>query len=156
MPCIHSTPGTPHAKRATPHPGPRCVTCWRGETRRRRQDSHGRYIEQTYGITSDEYTVMHRSQGGVCAICGPWTGRRGVSRALAVDHDHRTGEVRGLLCPDCNRALGMWRDNPDVFRRAAEYLTEPPARRVLKGRDWSAFRGAINSSKGNRWTKRGR
>ena len=85
--------------------------------------------------------ALRQDQHGLCAICGPWTGRRGVTRSLSVDHDHRTGEVRGLLCRTCNDIIGLWRDNPNVFKRALEYLVNPPARRVLAPRDWSPYRG---------------
>ena len=56
----------------------------------------------------------------VCAICG--NVRSSDGRALAVDHDHVTGEVRGLLCNFCNRGIGMFRDNPRLLGRAALYL----------------------------------
>lgn len=64
-------------------------------------------------------------QGGRCAICRrePEQGRR-----LAVDHDHATGEVRGLLCKACNTALGMFRDDVASLARAIGYLADPPAR----------------------------
>jgi len=57
-------------------------------------------------------------QNGVCAICS------GVSKnkSLAVDHNHVTGIVRGLLCDRCNRGLGNFQDSPKYFRRALEYL----------------------------------
>lgn len=87
-------------------------------------------MKKTYGITAEEYDALYRWQGGRCAICRRATG---AARRLAVDHNHETGEVRGLLCKPCNRyGLGMFaRDNPEVLDRAAEYLRNPPARRVL-------------------------
>ena len=58
-------------------------------------------------------------QGGVCAICfGPGV----ASRRLAVDHDHNTGKVRGLLCADCNRALGGFKEDPTTLGRATTYI----------------------------------
>ncbi|MCZ0973143.1 endonuclease VII domain-containing protein [Streptomyces albulus] len=82
----------------------------------------------TYGLGPGEYDQLFESQEGKCAIC------RGTRRArLDVDHDHKTGLVRGLCCARCNRQLlarGL-RDNPDVARRAAEYLENPPAVRVV-------------------------
>ncbi len=62
-------------------------------------------------------------QGGVCAICeqpprGDWKNNKN----LHVDHDHKTGQVRGLLCPDCNTSIGKMKDSPEMLRKAAEYL----------------------------------
>lgn len=56
--------------------------------------------KQVYGITVEDYDRMFDEQGGVCAICG-----NGTKRRLAVDHNHETGVVRGLLCPRCNQHL---------------------------------------------------
>jgi hypothetical protein len=72
-----------------------------------------------YRIGPDEYDAMLAQQNGVCAICGD---RCKSGRALAVDHDHVTGEVRGLLCMNCNRAIGWLNDDPDLIMRAAEYV----------------------------------
>jgi hypothetical protein len=72
---------------------------------------------------------LYEAQGGRCYICQRATGAR---RRLAVDHNHATGEVRGLLCKPCNRdVLGHLRDNTEALQRAIDYLTNPPARRVL-------------------------
>lgn len=111
----------------------RCATHRRQMVKERRAKAHDAHVQRTYGISGDEYLELKRSQGGLCAICGPWTGRNGRYVSLSVDHNHRTEEVRGLLCRVCNRILGMWRDNPDAFDRAAEYLRNPPARKVLRG-----------------------
>ena len=108
-----------------------CATHRRKRTKDRRAKAHANHVQRTYGISGDEYLLLKSSQNGTCAICGPWTGRSGRYVSLSVDHNHRTGEVRGLLCRPCNRILGVWRDNPIVFERAAEYLREPPARKML-------------------------
>jgi hypothetical protein len=65
------------------------------------------------------YEAMLTSQGGVCAICGRPPSEK---RRLAVDHDHATGAVRGLLCVPCNQALGRFQDSPDVLAAAAMYV----------------------------------
>ena len=89
--------------------------------------NHGRMISR-YGITADDYSLMLEFQNGACWICGDHP----KARKLAVDHCHTTGEVRGLLCKRCNRdLLGRARDDPAILRRAAEYLENPPARKVL-------------------------
>lgn len=105
--------------------GSRCRSCASAA-------SHARAIEKTFGITAAQYEAILRAQGGRCAIC------RQVPRSkrLAVDHDHQTGEVRGLLCSGkdrsgCNVALGILHDDVDIVQRAADYLREPPARAVL-------------------------
>lgn len=79
-----------------------------------------------YGITSENYQSMLDSQGGVCKLCGQIeTAKisRGVGiRSLAVDHDHNTGKVRGLLCHQCNVVLGQYEKYKDLFPKFQEYL----------------------------------
>lgn len=67
------------------------------------------------------------SQNGGCAICGSPETRivKGTLNSLVVDHNHETGVIRGLLCALCNTALGKFHDDPDLLRRAAEYLERP-------------------------------
>lgn len=76
-------------------------------------------LKKLFGITIADYERMLVEQNGVCAICCRKckTGKR-----LAVDHDHATGEVRGLLCTNCNQGLGKYRDDPLLLRTAASYL----------------------------------
>ncbi|QTD90794.1 endonuclease VII domain-containing protein [Burkholderia anthina] len=79
-----------------------------------------RHLKSKYGITAQAYMQLLEQQGGACAIC-----TRSVvdlGETLAVDHDHETGAVRGLLCAMCNRMLGCARDAPDVLRSGAAYL----------------------------------
>ena len=64
-----------------------------------------------YGMGIDEYEHLLQQQGGVCAICH----RAPVDRALHVDHDHTTGQVRGLLCAGCNIGMGYFNDNAFFF-----------------------------------------
>lgn len=89
-----------------------------------------RRSEIKVGVPAGFFDLTHGIQGGVCAIClgPPAEGDRGDR--LHVDHDHVTGEVRGLLCSHCNTALGKFRDDPARLRRAAEYLERPVVRRV--------------------------
>ena len=81
----------------------------------------GYVLKLRYGITIDEYEAMLAEQGGGCAGCGSVVLDRS-GRNLAVDHDHETGLVRGLLCQACNSILGRVRDNASVLRRLADYL----------------------------------
>ncbi len=86
------------------------------------------HVERTYNITYDEYEEMLFIQGGGCAICSKTPEENGT--ALAVDHDHSCcpGKgscgfcVRKLLCSDCNRAVGLFGDSPEIMRKAAEYM----------------------------------
>jgi hypothetical protein len=85
--------------------------------------SHSAAVEKTYGITGEQYARLLALQGGRCAIC------RCVprSRRLAVDHDHKTGAVRGLTCKSCNHdLLGSAHDDVEILRRAIAYLENPP------------------------------
>ncbi len=73
-----------------------------------------------YGITSEDYINMLARQGGGCAICGQIAEQEGKS--LAVDHRHEDGIIRGLLCQNCNQALGKFKDSIVLLRKAATYL----------------------------------
>jgi len=88
-------------------------------------------LKAKFGLTVEEYDCMLSAQSGVCAICrSPETMTlRGKLKTLAVDHDHVTGKVRGLLCHACNAALGHMRDNPSTLREAALYLESDPCPR---------------------------
>ncbi|WKW87275.1 endonuclease VII [Mycobacterium phage Chargerpower] len=117
------------AKRKTPHPGPRCATHHRAKKRERSSGAWGARILATYGITADEYWEIYEFQGGRCYICQRANGK---FKRLSVDHDHKTGIVRGLLCTMCNKyTLGWARDCIDFFKRAIAYLTNPPAVQVI-------------------------
>ena len=78
-----------------------------------------RVLKYSYGITLEDYNEMLASQKGVCAICNQpcATGRK-----LCVDHDHKTGKVRGLLCNDCNAGIGKLKDSSAILKTAANYL----------------------------------
>lgn len=120
----------PPTTRPANHPGPRCATHHRAAVSARKEAARGRHLETTYNITAEQYEAIKTAQGGVCAICQRANGR---TKALAVDHNHETGEVRGVLCGPCNRGvLGHLRDSPDAMERAAEYLRNPPARQILR------------------------
>lgn len=90
--------------------------------RANREKIMARKVLYNYGLSPEKYEAMYRTQGGVCAICRELNicGRR-----LAVDHDHKTGKVRGLLCAKCNLVLGQARESVDLLYRAADYLLAP-------------------------------
>lgn len=76
------------------------------------------YLLRTkYGMTQNDYDKMFEDQRGRCAIC-----RRPQKSSLDIDHSHITGRVRGLLCGNCNRGLGLFSDDPDILDAAAQYL----------------------------------
>jgi hypothetical protein len=89
-------------------------------------------LRKTKGITLADHAVLLASQGGVCAICRrPESARRnGRPRLMAVDHDHRTGAVRGLLCNACNTALGLFGDDIAVMEAAIAYLAQALAKEI--------------------------
>ena len=103
----------------TPYPGPRCATHHRAFRKQQKQANHERMVMKTYGLEAGEYAKLYTEQGGVCAICRRATGK---TKRLAVDHDHDTGRVRGLLCGPCNKLVGYLRNSPEAFRRGADYL----------------------------------
>ena len=76
------------------------------------------HLAQNYSITEEIYDKIFQHQNGKCAICGCHQ----RYQRLSVDHDHQTGQVRGLLCMHCNRALGHMFDSALRLRNAAEYI----------------------------------
>lgn len=83
-------------------------------------------LKSTYGITPEQYQAILISQGGGCAICGTPEnkGNKRRHKALAVDHDHNTGAVRGILCHACNLAVGILGDNVELLKKATDYLQQ--------------------------------
>jgi hypothetical protein len=77
-------------------------------------------IKQKYGISTEEYHVMYIEQGKVCAICKLAHDRRPMN----IDHCHKTGKVRGLLCDKCNLAIGLLNDDADLVNNLEGYLRE--------------------------------
>lgn len=85
------------------------------------------YLRRKYGITREQYDKILNIQGGLCAICGGFPvghTKKGKAVRFDVDHCHRTGIVRGLLCHPCNVMLGQSKDRIDVLEKAARYLRE--------------------------------
>lgn len=77
--------------------------------------------QRTLGVTEDDYQRLYKKQGGTCGICR----KRLYSKrykAFAVDHDHKTGLVRGLLCTSCNTGLGLFYDCPSALSNAIDWL----------------------------------
>ena len=85
----------------------------------------GRALRECFGISLEQYQEMHEKQDGKCKICGqPETQVRGGKvKSLAVDHDHKTGRIRGLLCCDCNQGIGKLKEDFEILQNAIRYLT---------------------------------
>jgi hypothetical protein len=83
-------------------------------------------LKKKYGLTPADYANMLAAQGGVCAICNsaePMKHKKtGQAFELSVDHDHRTGKVRGLLCHACNTGMGKFEDSVELLLSAVTYL----------------------------------
>jgi len=95
---------------------------WRAKYRASRRDKiriqqKANWLKSNYGISLEAYEAMAAGQDRRCLICGK-------RRPLVVDHNHRTGGVRGLLCHRCNSGLGFYEDSPDLCLSAAQYLKE--------------------------------
>jgi len=117
-----------------PKNGRRCRTCKNSLLRKTRKYGSDEYyllehkihIKRTYGLSIEKYNEMVLAQNGLCKICGLDPKMLGTKerkdRFLHVDHDHKTGLVRGLLCAKCNRALGQLNDDPKIALAAAYYL----------------------------------
>ena len=117
--------------------GSRCKAC-------SSRAAHAGRIEKLYGIDEETYQRLFKLQRGRCAICG----RRPQKKRLAVDHDHKTGAVRGLLCANnengCNRAvIANLEASVDgglaAAQRAVAYLERPPLERLVAGEPWERY-----------------
>ena len=89
------------------------------ESNRRCHQNDKKYHRR--GITKQQYLLMLDAQNGLCQICKKPPKNR---QDLAIDHNHKTNEVRGLLCKECNRALGLFGDSINAVKNALHYLTE--------------------------------
>jgi hypothetical protein len=90
-------------------------------------------LKRRYNMSVEEYKELLDKQGGRCAFCRKKP--RARDPRLAVDHDHRSGLVRGLLCKRCNHdLLGFFGEDPDYYQRIADYLRRPPARALFSAK----------------------
>ena len=97
---------------------------------------------RSYGISVEQYNHLLESQEGVCWICSK---PNVPGKSLNIDHDHKTGQVRGLLCGNCNTALGLLREDPHVVLRAYEYLNKPVTWQI----EWEYAKSSNKSSNVN-------
>ena len=120
-----------HDKRITgKYPRGQCKACvrtyvcnWKTNNR---DHARNTYLKRIFGISLDDYNFLFKKQKKRCAICkinqNKLHRRDKRNNSLYVDHDHRTGKVRGLLCVDCNRGLGSFRDCIENLKNAIKYL----------------------------------
>lgn len=103
-----------------------CKPCYNRKIHEHKQRLYGGHknflLQRRYGITERHLQRIKDEQDGLCAVCR-------VQPAEHVDHSHTTGKVRGILCFNCNGALGRFEDDPEVMRRAIEYLVAHGNRR---------------------------
>lgn len=118
--------GLPYRAHPRPaaYPGPRCYSHHNAYRKLSKSGAHERRVQKVYGLKPGEYGAIYLAQNGTCAICQRATG---ATRNLSVDHDHKNGQVRGLLCRPCNDLLGHIRDDVETARRVVGYLLAPPA-----------------------------
>lgn len=107
-----------------------------------KKSAHYRHIKACFGITKEEYNTLLEAQNNVCAICGcnpkdqlNIKGQPLLKKNLSVDHEHTEADwsrgtkdkstIRGLLCVNCNQALGGFKDDPALMLKAIEYLNKP-------------------------------
>jgi len=86
-------------------------------------------LKKKFGISLSKYNDLLNLQNGVCAICGKLNE---YNRRLSVDHNHKTNEVRGILCDLCNRGLGVFKDDPMILSKAIKYLESPPVNKMSR------------------------
>ena len=89
-----------------------------------------------------DHEKIKNFQENKCAICG----HPPKNRAHGVDHCHKTGLIRGLLCPHCNVALGKFRDSTEMVRKALNYLEQPPASKAL-GEQRFGIKGRVSNKR---------
>ena len=106
----------------------------RAKHTQRRKDGihHAEWLRYKYGITREQFFLLLTSQDGKCGNPGCRVGTPGGRGAWHVDHDHATGKIRGLLCSDCNLALGQLKDDPQRILGLRSYLEAPPAEEEMK------------------------
>jgi hypothetical protein len=92
-----------------------------------KNNARKKHLWKIYRITPEDWEKISKFQGDVCAI----SGKPKKTKNLALDHDHKTGKIRGLLSMGINRGLSMFNDDPELLRKAADYLENPPATQAL-------------------------
>lgn len=104
------------------------------------------YIQRNYNISLTNYQDLYIEQNGKCKLCGSkgFKIKESHSMLLVIDHNHLTGAVRGLLCHNCNRALGLFKDDISLLKKGIEYLSKPD--RVFENTQKSMTRRRVSSN----------
>lgn len=92
----------------------------RNYNRTHREMQKHRNLRFEHGISLEQYNELFSSQNGLCKGC--YRHQSSLKMAFAVDHNHKTGKIRGLLCGPCNTALGLLKDSPETLQRLIDYL----------------------------------
>ena len=107
------------------HPGKAVCDACRSDPRKYRPAADRRRTLRAYGISQQQWDAMLKAQKERCAICGttdPTGGMKGRAKTWSIDHCHDSDRVRGLLCSRCNLGIGQLQDDPELLRKAAEYI----------------------------------
>lgn len=96
------------------------------KTRHLRQGQNHVQVLRKYNLSDEQFQAILAAQNGICAICKQPENlmRAGMPRPLSVDHDHETGQIRGILCHRCNAAIGLMRDSTQLLEAAINYLCQ--------------------------------
>ena len=112
------------AGRGDKYPRSQCKACDKKRIKKRQQEKpravKNEFLKRTYGIDHDQFDQMLVRCDGKCEVCG----RPPKKKALCVDHCHDTGKVRGLLCSNCNTALGLLGDDLQRILKLSQYLAQ--------------------------------
>ena len=86
--------------------------------------------KRNYGLSHEDWLKIWETQNGECAICGEFFDKPSDAQ---VDHNHKTNEIRGLLCRKCNLGIGYFNDNLELMMRAIKYLNKREKRKNING-----------------------
>ncbi|TDH36319.1 hypothetical protein E2A64_10165 [Pseudohoeflea suaedae] len=107
-----------------------CVECDKENRVKYAESRREARLKKKYGITNSEYSELAKEQGGKCKICTQYPVN---DQPLHVDHCHKSGAVRGLLCSRCNQAIGLLCEDVSLFMAAAEYIKQARQTKVVAG-----------------------
>lgn len=105
-----------------------CKNCYKERSKKyhekNKSKSHQKYLIREYGVTLEHYNKLFHTQNGLCAICKEKETAtfRGKVKNLSVDHCHKTGKIRSLLCGKCNSGIGQFNDSTEILQAAIDYL----------------------------------
>lgn len=99
-----------------------CKDCIKRKNEKNTIRNTNNYLKYQYGLTLEEYNNLSQKQNNQCRICNK--SEKENKKRLAVDHNHTTGEIRGLLCSSCNQGLGKFYDSVQLLNNAIKYLCQ--------------------------------